>query len=88
MPSILPFNFDHMAQLAQTDPAAFEAQRRAMLEGALDFAPRGHEDWARERVADVQRRGAAAAEQARQDSAAAWRAMDDIIDWARSVAKL
>lgn len=87
MPSILPFNFDQMAQLAQTDPAAFEAQRRAVLESALDFAPRGHEAWAHARVAEVQRAGVAAAEQARQDGAAAWRAMDDIIDWARNVAK-
>lgn len=88
MRSILPFNFDQMAQLAQTDPTAFEAQRRAVLESAMDFAPRGYEAWAHARVADLQRRGVEAAEQARQDSAAAWRALDEIIDWARNVAKL
>ena len=54
----LPFNFDQLAQLARTDPAAFEAQRRAVLETALDFAPRGYEAWAHARVAEVQVRGA------------------------------
>lgn len=35
----LPFDFDELARLARTDPAAFEARRQALLSSAVAEAP-------------------------------------------------
>ncbi len=37
------FNFDHWRQLAERDPACFEAQRRRVLDAAIRAAPQGRQ---------------------------------------------
>lgn len=54
------FDFDRLAGLARTDPAAFEAQRLALFEGALAEMPPGRQGAARVALAEVQVRMAGA----------------------------